>query len=502
MPMKFKGKLLIIGCGSVSQCVIPLVLKHVEMPPEKITVMDYVDNRAKVKSALDCGVKYVQKKVTRENYPALLAQYVGPGDLIIDLAWDIDTCEILEWCHKNKVLYINTSIELWEPYRGAAGKHPTELTLYARHMRMRKMIARWPEKPGSTAVVDHGANPGLVSHFTKQALIDIGEKILSEKPNDPRRPRLEKALAKQDFAQMAMLEGVKVIHISERDTQITDRPKRVNEFVNTWSILGFYEEGVAPSELGWGTHEKYIPRGAMFHTEGPKNQICLTSKGLNTLVRSWVPCGEMIGMVIRHGEAFSISDKLTVWNGKAALYRPTVHYAYRPADAAVNSLIELQMRQFEVQPAQRIMSDEIISGRDELGCLLMGHDFTSWWIGSLLDIEEARRLVPGQNATTLQVAISVIAAALWIIAYPEKGVCVPDDLPHDQILRDSKPYLGPFISEPVDWTPIKNRKNTYLDYGAKPPREEDIWQFTTFLVSQQGVEAPSATQVAYASTQV
>jgi len=205
---------------------------------------------------------------------------------------------------------------------------------------------------------------------------------------------------------------------------------------------------------------------------------------MNTWCRSWVPCGEITGMVVRHGEAFSISDKLTVWQNGNAIYRPTVHYVYCPCDAAINSLHELEMRQFVVQPKIRIMSDEITSGRDELGCLLLGHDFNAWWIGSLLDIEETRQLAPHQNATTLQVAISVTAAVMWMIENPKKGVCVPDDLPHEYILGISKPYLGPFMSEAVDWTPLQNRQNLYLEYGYTPPKDEDVWQFSTFLVSQ------------------
>jgi homospermidine synthase len=56
--------------------------------------------------------------------------------------------------------------------------------------------------------------------------------------------------------------------------------------------------------------------------------------GINTWVRSWVPDYSIVGMVVRHGEAFTISDKLTVWEGKKAVYRPTVHYAYCPCDEA------------------------------------------------------------------------------------------------------------------------------------------------------------------------
>jgi len=47
--VKFEGKLLIIGCGSVSQCAIPLALRYIGIPPKDITIMDFVDNRARVK---------------------------------------------------------------------------------------------------------------------------------------------------------------------------------------------------------------------------------------------------------------------------------------------------------------------------------------------------------------------------------------------------------------------------------------------------------------------
>ncbi|NQT47133.1 MAG: homospermidine synthase [Candidatus Omnitrophica bacterium] len=483
--MKFNGRLLIIGCGSVSQCAIPLVLKLIDMDPKRVTIMDFVDNRSRVKDALDKGVNYTMERVTKDNYKTLLAKYVGPGDLIIDLAWNIDCNSILRWCRDNQILYANTSVEEWDPYKDSERNDPTKYTLYTRHMELRKMIEGWGDNNGTTAIVDHGANPGLVSHFTKHALIGIAEKILKEKSNDPRKADLEKALQNKSFSKLAQITGVKTIHISERDTQITDKPKEVNEFVNTWSIEGFFEEGVAPAELGWGTHERYIPKDAFFHNVGPQNQICLRSIGMKTWVRSWVPCGEITGMVIRHGEAFSISDRLTVWEDGKAVYRPTVHYAYCPSNAAINSLHELEMRQFKLQEKQRIMSDEIIDGRDELGVLLMGHDFKSWWCGSILDIHEARRLVPHQQATTLQVAISVVAAAMWMIENPKRGFIMPDDLDHEFVLKVAKPFISPFISDPVDWTPLKNLNTKFTKFDVPMPSQEDVWQFTTFLVDHK-----------------
>lgn len=40
------------------------------------------------------------------------------------------------------------------------------------------------------------------------------------------------------------------------------------EFVNTWSIEGYVEEGKQPAELGWGTHEKHWPHDGKKHDNG------------------------------------------------------------------------------------------------------------------------------------------------------------------------------------------------------------------------------------------
>ena len=173
---------------------------------------------------------------------------------------------------------------------------------------------------------------------------------------------------------------------------------------------GLREEGTTTAEMGWGTHEKQLPPLAFEHAEGPKNQICLARMGMNTWVRSWVPNYSIRGMVVRHGEAFTLSDKLTVWEDDKAIYRPTVHYAYCPCNCAVMSLHELRGYGYKLQPNLRIMTDEIIGGEDIFGALIMGHPYKAWWTGSILGIEESRRLVRHQNSTTMQVAISVVAA--------------------------------------------------------------------------------------------
>lgn len=481
--MTFEGRFLVIGLGAVSRCTLPLLFRHVDAAPSQYTVLEFADVGDSARWVQEQGASFVAGRVTQENYRDLLGQHVGPGDVIVDLAWNIGTADILDWCRANDVRYVNASLELWDPYAGFGSEPPTDRTLYARHIALREMIGRWGDNKGPTAVLDHGANPGLVSHFTKAALRDIADAVLAESLVDGATAEIVSDAAQTGaWNRLAEALGVKVIHISERDTQISREPKRENEFVNTWSVEGFFEEGVAPAEMGWGTHERELPALAHTHSVGPKNQICLAHPGFRTWVRSWVPCGEIVGMVIRHGEAFSISEHLTVERDGEAVYRPTVHYAYCPADAAIASLHELHMRNYELQPLQRIMDDDIVDGRDELGCLLMGHAFNSWWIGSLLDIHEARQLAPHQNATTLQVAAAVLGAVQWLLENPHEGVCLPDDLPHDFVLEHARPYLGPLPSQPVDWTPLQNWVDPFAGYARPRPAPEDVWQFSTFLV--------------------
>ena len=483
--VEFSGKILFVGYGAVAHCTLPILLQHVRVPLTQISILDFEDRAEDLRPWTEQGVNWIRERVERSNLRSLLAKHLSAGDLLIDLAWNIDCCEILQWCHDHQVMYLNTSVEVWDPYAGGDNQHPTERTLYWRHMNVRRMIGRW-EQPGATAVLEHGANPGLISHFTKQALLDIAAKLEEDgELQGAYGERVRQHVRDQAFNHLAHQLGVKVIHCSERDTQISNVPKEVDEFVNTWSIEGFREEGTTTAEMGWGTHEKELPPLAFEHGDGPRNQICLAKMGMNTWVRSWVPHYCIRGMVVRHGEAFTISDALTVWEQGQPVYRPTVHYAYCPCDAALVSLNELRGYDYQLQPRLRIMSDEITSGADILGALVMGHAYQSWWTGSILSIEESRRLVPHQNATTMQVAISVVAAVTWMIANPTRGVLVPDQLPHEHVLRISKPYLGEFVSVPSAWTPLKHVAHYFGEHGRPDLDLADPWQFKNFVVGER-----------------
>lgn len=478
---QFPARIVVLGCGSVAQCVLPLMLEHFPLRPDAVTVIESRDNRERVAASIAQGVHYVREVITQENLGEVLGAHLGAGDILVDLAWNIGLTDLLDWCRDHGVRYLNTSVEVWEPYENAAEVPPTERTLYWRHMALRRQIARWGDNRGPSAVVEHGANPGLVSHFVKWALDDIAGAALRDRVvGDPEG--LAGLVERDAWNEVARALDVRVIHVAERDTQVSTRPKEPGEFVNTWSVDGFYEEGVAPAEMGWGTHERRLPPLGLEHQgEGPLNQICLAQMAHKTLVRSRVPSSQIVGMVIRHGEAFTICDHLTVWEGERAIYRPTVHYAYCPSDAAWASFVELEGAQYAYPERQRIMNDDIVAGRDELGVLVMGHPYRAWWTGMLTSIEEARAVAPHQNATTVQVAASILGALDWMIRRPEEGVRVPDELPWREVLDVARPYVGTTWSGPLDWDPVSTRADWFDRWSGRELDRDDPWQFTNFL---------------------
>jgi homospermidine synthase len=324
---------------------------------------------------------------------------------------------------------------------------------------------------GATVIPTHGANPGLISHWVKQGMINIARDLW----RDVKIPK-----NREGWARLAKRLGIKVIHCAERDTQVSNPRKERFEFANTWSVDGFVSEGRQPSELGWGTHEKHFPEDGRRHDFGCGSAIYLTRPGMSVKVRSWTPNeGPYHGFLITHGEAISIADYFTVRDKGKLVYRPTCHYSYHPCDDAVLSNHEIGGKNWIAQSKYRILMDEIYEGVDELGALLMGHSRGAYWFGSKLSIQEARKLVPYNNATSLQVAAGVMSGVVWAMQNPAAGIIDPDELDFRRILDLADPYLGDIIGEYSDRTPLKDRGWLFKEDVDK----SDPWQFKNFRVA-------------------
>ena len=463
----FQGRLVMVGFGSIGQGVLPLILRHIDMSPGQISIVTGDPRGAAIASAH--GVRFVVQPITRENYRDLLTPMLGAGDFLLNLSVDVSSVALMQLCREVGALYQDTCIEPWAGGYTDPSLTPSERSNYALRESALKLADGRRDAP--TALITHGANPGLVSHFVKEALLHLAQDAGHVEPAPDSR---------EGWAALAHRLGVKVIHIAERDTQVADVAKRRGEFVNTWSVDGFVSEGCQPAELGWGTHEKTWPGDARGHNFGGGAAIYLERPGASTRVRSWTPLeGPFHGFLITHNESISIADYLTHRQDGAIAYRPTVHYAYHPCDDAVLSLHELGGKNWRMQPDQRLLMDEIVSGTDELGVLLMGHARGAYWYGSRLSIEATRALAPHNNATSLQVTATVLGGLVWAIEHPDRGVVEPDAIDHARILEIARPYLGELVGVFSDWTPLADRGGLF----SEPLDQGEPWQFGNFRVA-------------------
>jgi homospermidine synthase len=465
------GPIVMIGFGSIGKGTLPLIERHFSYDPKRFVVVDPSDAD---EALLDRhGVRFIHAGVTAENYRELLTPLLTEGGgqgFCVNLSVDTSSVDLMRFCRGLGALYIDTVVEPWLGFYWDNTRGPEARTNYA--LRETLLAEKRANPGGTTAVSCCGANPGMVSWFVKQALVNLATD-LGLTYTEP--------TTREGWAALMSQAGVKGIHIAERDTQRAKQPKPPNVFVNTWSVEGFLSEGMQPAELGWGTHETWEPANARHHAAGCGAAIFLLQPGANTRVRSWCPTpGPQYGFLVTHNEAISIADYFTVKDaGGKALYRPTCHYAYHPANDAVLSLHEMFGRAGEMQPEHHILGeDEIADGIDELGVLLYGHGRNAYWYGSQLSVEETRRIAPYQNATGMQVTSAVLAGMVWALENPAAGIVEADEVDFRRCLAVQSPYLGPVTGHYTDWTPLKDRPGFF----PEDIDTSDPWQFRNILV--------------------
>jgi len=464
------GPIVMIGFGSIGRGTLPLIERHFDFDSSRFVVIAPDDTD---KALLDeRGIRFIHAGLTPSNYRELLTPLLTAGEgqgFCVNLSVDVSSLDVMKLCRELDVLYIDTVVEPWLGFYFDEGADASKRTNYALRETVRQEKARNPG--GTTAVSCCGANPGMVSWFVKQALMNIA----ADTGVDPGAPA-----SREDWARLMQRLGVKGIHIAERDTQRSRDPKPMNQFWNTWSVEGFISEGLQPAELGWGTHEKWMPENGRTHKEGSQAAIYLLQPGADTRVRSWTPTAQaQYGFLVTHNEAISIADYFTVREDGKAVYRPTCHYAYHPSDVAVLSVHEMFGRGGAAPTTHKILDEnEIVDGIDELGVLLFGHAKNAYWYGSQLSIRETRKLAPYQNATGLQVSSAVLAGMVWALENPKAGIVETDEMDFARCLKVQRPYLGPVVGVYTDWTPLTNRRSFF----PEDTDSSDPWQFRNILV--------------------
>ena len=424
--------------------------------------------------AAEYGVKFIVNPLTQENYRQVLEPMLTRGDFLLNLSVDVSSLALVKLAHEKGALYLDTCIEPWPGGYTDPNVPPSMRTNYA--LREQALALREAIKGGPTAVLTHGANPGLVSHFVKQALLNVAADT-SVDAGDPKTREQWAALASQ-----AGREGHSHRRARHASREHAEEAQRVRQHL----VGGRLRRRRLPAgRAGLGHAREGIAAARPASRLRPSEPRCICcSRAPPREVRTWTPkAGPFHGFLITHGEAISIPDYLTHREGDRVAYRPTVHYAYHPCDDAVLSVHEFAGRNWRIQKTKRILNQEILPGGiDELGVLLAGHKKNAYWFGSQLSIEEARKLCPHNTATSLQVCVSVLSGMVWAMENPNRGVIEPDEMDFRRNLEICLPYLGPVTGAYSDWTPLFDRGRLFEEALDK----SDPWQFKNVLVSVTG----------------
>lgn len=422
----FTRRLTIIGTGCVTQGFLPLLFRHIDLHPSAVTLVgpDGVGHAL----ARRHGVAFVERALTRDNHAQVLGGLLGAGDFLINLGLGVGSLDLLVWCQAHGVLYLDTNLEPW----GDAFHPIHEARSAALRMRL----------PGAgTAVIAHGANPGLASHFLKQALSELAI---------GRHCHPAGTVARTGWSELARQLGVRTVAVTELDSQTSPDGDHDNTFCNTWSARGLTDELRQPSELYWGSHEPQLPPRARLVGGRPGRVVLLPQAAGTVAVRSWTPgCGEMTGCLLAHHDSISLGALLAPADGAGG---PTVFYAYRPCPAARRAALTLRAREWIPHEAMHVLRDELNAGGNELGVLVLGREF-GYWYGSRLDLDSARALAPDNSATSLQVVAGVLGGVIWALENPAAGVVEAEDMDFRRVLELASPYLGRLGGVLTDWRP-------------------------------------------------
>ncbi len=194
---KITGPIVLIGFGSIGRGILPLIERHFDFDKSRVTVIDPVDTHRRLLD--ERGIAFLKTKLTPENYREVLTPLLTKGEgqgFIVNLSVDVSSLAIIKLARELNALCVDTVVEPWPGFYFDKSMSNEARTNYA--LRETVLEERRKNPGGSTAVSCVGANPGMVSWFVKQALVDIARDTgaLRQGAGDARRMGRARAKAR------------------------------------------------------------------------------------------------------------------------------------------------------------------------------------------------------------------------------------------------------------------------------------------------------------------
>ena len=459
-----------IGFGSIGKGTLPLIERHFDYDKSRFVIIDPHEDGELAKQH---GVRFIKQAVTKDNYHELLVPLLTAGGgqgFCVNLSVDTSSVDIMNMCREIGALYIDTVIEPWLGFYFDKSAGPEKRSNYA--LRETLLAAKHKSPGGPTAVSTCGANPGMVSWFVKQALVNLA-KDTGLSVNEPG--------SREGWAELARKLGVKGIHIAERDTQRSKKPKPRDIFVNTWSVEGFVSEGMQPAELGWGTHEKWMPengRDARFRLQGRDLPAAAGRQHARALM---VPDAGRAIRLPRHPQRVrsrSPTISRCVTDSASSIGRPVTTPIIRPTTRCCRCTRCSAPPARCSRPGTSWTRTRSRTASTSSACCSTATPRTPTGMARSCRSRRRESIAPYQNATGMQVSSAVLAGMVWALENPHEGIVEADEMDFHRCLEIQRPYLGPVKGYYTDWTPLTDRPGFF----PEDIDENDPWQFRNILV--------------------
>jgi len=457
--IEFKNKIVQLGFGAVGKSFFEKVSKEIDFDKDKYFVIS--KDKLEYTFFLELGGNvgnFIVADINRQNFKKIFSKYLVEGDFLIDFADSVGTKDFVEWCANNNIMYLNTGETDWDDNWYNIFEENFKKNELRDELKTKRGVNKYP------IVLHHGNNPGLVSHFVKAGLEYIVKKQFKY------NKKFNQMIEEYKFNELAKELDLKEIHVNDNDYQIVKERFDENNLYTTWSADSFFFEMLSEATANIGTNEKISYEKECKKLDLENGFLEFKDIAIDKVGKTYYPKGKFEGFLVPHEETITIAKSLEVKNKEEVTYRPTVLFLYSPCDFAIKYLKCARVNDYlhtDIAKTQNnkdnivrgfkypnqteiIYKEQIKSGTEYVGVLLLGSKFNPVWVGNRIKknfLYKDKKLSFWQTPTITPVAMSALAASCWMIKNKNKGgIYFPDDInEYKEIINFAEKYISKTI---------------------------------------------------------